>query len=257
MLGCNYMRRIFAVLLALVAAVPAFSWSAPGHRVVAMIAERRLTPKALAEVRSLLGDESLNDAAVWADNIRSDRHEAYGWHFMNIPIEASDPDPMKYCPATGCVISKIEEFTATLRSTQGKTSERTEALKFLIHFIGDLHQPLHVGDHGDRGGNDLQLEFFGVGTNLHSVWDRGLPSRLGTDEAALAAELGAAAQERWASGTVKEWALESLSISRKIAYKNLSNSLGQEYFDQCAPSVRVQLAKAGVRLAQTLNRIWE
>src|SRR5690349_6886376 len=146
-------------------------WWDLGHRVVARIAETRLTPHTRAAVRDILGGQSLADASVWADNIRQYRHDADKLHYVNIPLRDTVYLPERHCPAGQCVIAAIEQDRQVLADPAASPDQRAEALRFLIHFVGDLHQPLHVADDGDRGGNDRPVTFLGHATNLHKVWD--------------------------------------------------------------------------------------
>ena len=129
-------------------------WYALGHRVVAWIAEGRLTPHADSAVRDILGGQSMADASLWADQIRGSRRDTGPLHYVNIPLDATAYDSAKQCPGGQCIIAAIESDLRILADPGASSIERAEALKFLIHFMGDLHQPLHVSNNGDRGGND-------------------------------------------------------------------------------------------------------
>jgi hypothetical protein len=140
------------------------------------MAESKLTPRALAAVRDLLGPGvTLADISTWADEQR-DVPGSGPWHYVNVPITESRYD-RKYCQSGGCVVSKIEDFKRVLQDRLAARAEKQEALKFLVHFLEDLHQPLHVGDTGSRGGNDIRVRFFDVGSNLHRVWDSQIMER--------------------------------------------------------------------------------
>ncbi len=248
-------RRVFLGLPLLVCS--AYSWGTTGHRVAVAIAEKHLNPVALKNVRTLLENQSMTAASTWADEAGRSRPAVDGWHYINIPIESANPDPDKFCPAGGCVLSKVNETIELLKSGSGTFVERKEALLFLIHLLADMHQPLHTADRGDRGGYKVQLTFFDKPTNVHMVWDHEMLAREGLDEAALVAQLDGLARKCWSRGTPRKWVLESFSIARNVAYKNISGKLGQAYFDQCISSERTQLAKAGIRLAKLLNDIWK
>jgi hypothetical protein len=145
-------------------------WGRTGHRVSAMVAESRLSPAALAAVRSLLEPgETLADASTWADEQRV-VPKSGPWHFVNVPLSESRYDP-KFCSPQGCVVSKVEDFERVLSDPRASRAKKQQALRFLVHFLQDLHQPLHVGDTGSRGGNLVQVRFFNLGTNLHRAWD--------------------------------------------------------------------------------------
>lgn len=261
-------RPAFAAVVAasvlLQATAPARGWGRIGHRASARVAESLLTPEARAAVRGLLDEgESLADASTWADEIRSKRPETGPWHYVNVPITEPGYDP-KFCPEAGCVVAKIDDFRRVLADPNAPREQRREALRFLVHFIQDLHQPVHVGDRSDRGGNDLQLQFFEQGTNLHRLWDSGLIEKHANDENAWVKEITAQAtperRQQWAGKTAAQWADESHAAA-KAAYLAPGGTaalkpgarLGQEYQDAQLPVARERLAKAASRLADVLN----
>jgi len=209
----------FALLLLMPGAV--WPWGRTGHRVSAMMAESRLTPAALAAVRSLLEPgESLADASTWADEQREEPRSG-PWHYVNVPISEPRYDP-RVCSPQGCVVSKIEDFERVLSDPRASRVEKQQALRFFIHFLQDVHQPLHVGDTGSRGGNLVQVRFYDVGTNLHQVWDFRVMERHSTDEATWLRELNALATPQMAAaaskGTVEDWATGSRAEAR-LAYR--------------------------------------
>jgi hypothetical protein len=266
-----------AVLLALLASSawllppsPARAWGRLGHRASSDLAMTLLTPSARAAVADLLAPgETLADASTWADEIRRDRRETGPWHYVNVPI-ANDHYDKHFCEAQegGCVVSKAEEMKALLADPKRPREERREALRFLVHFLQDLHQPLHVGENADKGGNDLQVQFFGQGSNLHRVWDSGLLEQVSPEEAAWAARLQALATpenvRKWSSGTIENWAEESFQASKTRAYKDPSSGqrltsgakLGRDYQDANLSVAEARLAQSGVRVAATLNRVF-
>jgi len=175
-------------LLALLVSVPnLFAWGGEGHKIIAAIADKRLTPGARMQVIALLEGTPLPDVASWADDVRKERPETSRWHYVDIPYEATSYDAARDCQLTDhgdCVIAEIVRAEKMLGDTSQSEADRAEALKFLIHFLGDMHQPLHCAERkdpvtgkGDRGGNDVHLSFFGTPTNLHAVWDSGLIER--------------------------------------------------------------------------------
>ncbi len=259
------LRVAMAALLATwFMSTPAWAWGRLGHRVAGKIAESRLTPAAKSAVESLLEPgETIADVSTWADEVRRDRRETGPWHYINIPITEPRYD-VKFVPKEGCVVTKIDDFRKILADPKASRHDRQEALKFLIHFVEDMHQPVHVGHRGDKGGNDLQVQFFDQGSNLHSVWDSGLIGHAKHDEKewveilskAITPELA----DSWSQGTPAEWATESLDIARG-AYvnpddnKELKNGakLGQAYQDANLPLAERRIEMAGVRLAWILN----
>ena len=251
---------MIAMAATLAASSPAWGWGRLGHRAAARLAEERLTPKALAAVRDLLEPgETLADASTWADEIRRDRRETAPWHYVNVPITEDHYDP-KYCPPEGCVISAIKDQHAILKDPSAPKEKRREALRYLVHFVEDMHQPVHVGHRDDKGGNDLQVQFFDRGSNLHRVWDSGVIEHHDKDESAWVKEIEALATPEnaalWDKGEVEDWADESLLYAR-AAYLdgNLKSGakLDQAYEDLALPIARKRLAQAGVRIAAMLN----
>jgi hypothetical protein len=233
-------------------------WYDHGHRIVARLAELRLTPHTRDAVRDILGGQSLSDASVWADNIRQYRHDADKLHYVNIALGGTYV-PGRDCPGGRCIIAAIEHDRQVLADPATSPEDRAEALKFLVHFMGDLHQPLHVADDNDRGGNSRKVELLGHSTNLHKIWDGGLIEAFGMGESeyfdALRREMGAmdlAALER---GTVVDWAMEGHRIAVERVYRPIpqSGQLGQAYVDASRPVVDRALIAAGVRLAKVLN----
>ncbi len=150
---------IWLVMSALIAGSPppAHAWGRLGHRASARLAESRLSPRARAIVQELLEpDESLADASTWADEHSRDIPGSASWHYVNVSIASAHYDP-RDCKARGCVVSKIAEFREVLADRHAPRARRRQALRFFVHLVQDLHQPLHVADRGDRGGNSLQL----------------------------------------------------------------------------------------------------
>ena len=263
-------RRALAVGLVVLGAIthaspPAWAWGRAGHRAASKMAEARLTPAARALVRELLEPgESLADASTWADEIRRDNPETGPWHYVNTPIDETDHFQMKYCPPEGCVVAAISEQRKKLADRSLPRAERQKALRFVVHFIEDLHQPVHVGDRKDRGGNDLQLQYFDDGTNLHRLWDSGILGKLNEDEDALRAEIERLAtpekSREWAQGWAPDWAEESFQFA-KLAYQppgqasplKKGDKLAEEYRQFADPIVKLRLAQAAIRVSGVLN----
>jgi hypothetical protein len=234
-------------------------WYDLGHRIVARIAEQRLTPHTAEAVRDILGGQSLADASVWADNIRQYRHDADALHFVNIPLSARAYDPGRDCPRGKCIIAAIARDTQVLANAAASPVDRAEALRFLVHFMGDLHQPLHVADNGDRGGNRRTVYLRGDSMNLHQVWDGEILTLSGLSESSYLAQLrremdtlDLAALER---GTVVDWAMEGHRVAVDHAYRlPRDGRLGDAYVEANRPLVDHALIAAGVRLAKLLNQ---
>jgi nuclease S1 len=258
---------LLALAICLQAASPARAWGRSGHRAAAKIAEARLSPAARAAVRELLEPgESLADASTWADEVRRDMPETAPWHYVNTPINDAAHYDSKYCPEAGCVVAAITAQRSRLADRSLPRVERQKALRFLVHFIEDLHQPLHVGDRKDRGGNDLQLQFFEDGSNLHRIWDSGIMNRFNDDEEVWKREIDALANPEntlaWSKGSVPDWAEESFQLAKR-AYQppgrgsqlNSGDKLSDDYQKFAIPIVRERLAQSGVRVAMVLNDV--
>jgi len=273
---------------------PAFAWGDEGHEVIGRIADHYLEPAVRRRVQALLaGDESgltakdIAHEATWADKYRdSDRSSAKlryaqtrSWHFVD--LEIAGPDIRRACfgqpalapgtdasagPADDCLIDKIDEFTAELENPRTAEQERRLALQFVLHFVGDMHQPLHASDDHDLGGNRKITSAPGIAiNNLHHDWDTEFVARLGANDAEIAARLIAritdSERARWSAGTPAEWAMETYDVAISHAYGLLpaadsSNryELSAAYVADATAVTAEQLSKAGVRLAFTLNQ---
>lgn len=240
------------------------AWGEDGHRIVGALAAERLTPEARAAVIELLGSDDLATAGLWADQIRGDA--AWDWakplHYVNLPRDGSSFEAARDCPEGQCVVAAIPRFLAVAADASRPLAERRDALRFAVHFIGDLHQPLHAGYKDDLGGNRIQVTAFGdIRTNLHALWDSVLiRDRIAGEWQALAQSLRGsitpALAAEWASQSdAAAWANESAAITRTI-YAELpaDAKVGSEYAKSNMPTIERRLSMAGVRLAHALNR---
>ena len=292
------------VLLLYCLCSPAFGWGDNGHRIIAAVADANLTPAVRAKVRALLAgdpsaltDPSIAEQATWADKWRdSDRNttrqryeQTREWHYVNIPVSGAATDanletachghpplpagtPASAGPPRACLIDKIDQFIAELRDPRTPQDERRLALQFLLHLIGDLHQPLHAADDHDRGGNDKKVVLPGPpnalpGTNnLHQFWDTEAVRRLGDRPERVARRLsraiGPVQRWDWARGRPVDWARESFSVAQRHAYATLPapgadgrRTLTPAYVAEATRVSGQQLSKAGVRLAAVLNSV--
>jgi hypothetical protein len=253
------------------------AWGAQGHHIVARIAWALMVPAARTEATSLLGggQDAFVASATWADDVRSSRPETYNWHFVDIPVDRSRYDAARDCPPTekgDCVIAEIARARAELADPKRSPALRAESLKFLVHFVGDIHQPLHAIDDHDRGGNDVLVASLGDGpqgraTNLHAVWDTGVINLSTQTEAAHADALLAALKTHPADAhtDVVKWAEESHDIALRVAYHypqfrpdgppKDAVVLGEAYLTVAASTMDERLMTAGARLAALLNAI--
>ena len=163
------------MLALLLPAGPALAWAPLGHQIVAPLAARQLTPVARARIAALLGGNA-NAMMVldssWGDEIRGQRPETDAWHYVNIEIGSAGYDAARDCPADDCVVAQITRDTRIFSDVRAPPVAKAEALRFLIHFVGDIHQPLHAADRHDKGGNHVKLRWRGKRVSLHQIWDQ-------------------------------------------------------------------------------------
>jgi hypothetical protein len=326
----RYLWFVLAVVVHLLGAAPAWPWGCEGHETIALIAARQLTPHARKMVDELLQPSPIDrrlerscrttgnvvaDASTWADDVRHDQTSPFfntgRWHFIDIPRGTSSGEVGRFCPPptgrtglspAGCVVTAIEDQLTVLRKIGGERRRAAEALMWLIHLIGDLHQPLHCSTNNDAGGNCVPVTYFGIAPqlssdhpeegmyqpNLHAVWDTSIIRRILQHRSAgwfadVLQRRFAAQIPAWQRMPIdlRTWAWESHRVAEQTAYGQLPvaiplatpqrgvqcsevsqkmlalhERLGQQYEDPAAPVIEEQLAKAGVRLAMVLNRLW-
>lgn len=238
----------------------AWAWGVEGHRVIADIAWAHLSDATIRNLRPLLGNNDLASVSTWADDIRSSHTETGPWHYVDI-APGSGGYQAKDCPDDNCVVARIRIFASVLGDSQQPLAARDEALKYLVHFVGDLSQPMHaVGD--ARGGNDIPVTFFGsaqcgeYACNLHGVWDSDLISHTGMLEDQYATELDAMiAADHLKAGPTDPvvWANRSFQLAQQ-AWVAPNTDLGEAYYTRERPVVDRELALAGLRLAEILNQ---
>ncbi|HEY4374928.1 MAG TPA: S1/P1 nuclease [Burkholderiales bacterium] len=266
------LRCLFWVLL--FASAPAFAWGPEGHAIVAEIAQRRLTPEAAAAVASLLGrGHSLASVASWADDERDERPGSYNWHFVDIPLAADTYDAVRDCapnPRGDCAVAELERLKTELHCANTEDARR-DALRFAVHFVGDIHQPLHALADA-RGGNGVPVTVAWRGltcvgkcaakrgdTNLHAVWDGSLITSTTWSWGAYVDRLEAgwlkSDEARNADGgSPADWANQSHAQAR-LAWNRVpaNRMLDDAYYSFAVPIVDRQLGLAGLRLARFLN----
>jgi nuclease S1 len=263
------MRRLFAAFIFLMC-IPAaaLAWGDKGHKTVAAIAYSLLTDDVREQVDNLLGgrDQFIN-AAVWADKVRLNRPDTAKWHFVDIPFSSNGSyDPGRDCQNNDCAVARIVEFSGKLKDKQLLKAVRVEALKWVIHFVGDLHQPLHAADDNDRGGNEVWVRINNKTNKLHSWWDTGLLDPLGDDPETIAEGLASDITDQelrdWSKGTPQAWAEESFKVARDFIYahsrgvnsKQTPIVLPANYAEEATPIISERISRAGVRLAWLLNQ---
>jgi S1/P1 Nuclease len=273
----------------------AYSWGDEGHEIIGLIADHYLEPAVRSKVIAILAGDAthltattqIDSEATWADKYRdSDRNttkvhykQTHNWHFVDLELQGPDlksacfgqpPLPKKTVASLGaaddCVVDKINEFAAELQAPTTTKKERRFALQFILHFVGDVHQPLHASDDHDQGGNLKTVTAPGIASNnLHHDWDTEFVARLGPNETAIAQQLIAnitdAQRAQWASGTPADWAAESFGVAKDHSYgllpapdKPNHYQLTAAYVTDASAVTQEQLSKAGVRLASVLNQ---
>lgn len=275
------MRKPTAILTVLLSAcIPSFAWGPEGHRVIAEVAEHHLNTAARRQVRELLGNDDLAAVSTWADDIKERRPETRGWHFVDIPWDAAGFSEPRDCfhPVLGlaatatdhsnCVVDRIVIFQQVLADRRKSRAERAEALKFLVHFVGDVHQPLHAVVEA-RGGNEIHVTEFDRSKcgnspcNLHAAWDTGLIEhalRLGAppfgplnyplllENVIEVRNLRARPQ-----GSPEQWANESFRLAHEIWLPD-GGAVDEAYYRKNIGVLDERLALAGLRLAALLNQ---
>lgn len=243
----------------------ASAWSAEGHRIVAHIADASLTPAARAEVERLLAgeaDPTLAGVATWADDLRETDPEigkrSARWHYINFDGRCGF-EPPRDCKNNNCIVTQTNRLYQALADRDRDPAERTRALKFLVHFVGDLHQPLHASPRDDKGGNDYQVNLGGEGSNLHRIWDGTIISRRGLDAETYAEALLESPLQPdptlSSDRPVVDWALESCALVEdgKVYPAEGVHVVDEAYLDERLPVAEQRLREAGLRLGAMLN----
>ncbi len=270
--GCLIL--LSAVLLILSPVDKASAWGADGHRLICAMAEAKLTPEAKSMLSETLrmgkfldnnADEDFPEACLWPDKARHTTHKgSYEEHFINVPKSEDSVDLARDCAALNCVATAIQRNLVYLsRDAQGKREKarKAAALRFLAHFVGDLHQPLHVGNGEDWGGNKIRVNWYGKKANLHGIWDYEILKKAGItypDSLEYLQEI----KPEDSAGDVLAWIRTSFRLARNNAYKDTEgnliasgDTLGDAYFERAKPIVMSQISLSSSRLAYLLNEL--
>lgn len=236
-----------------------FGWGQTGHRVIGSIAERYLTRKAEKNISGILGEERIAMAANFMDEIRSEPKYKFldPWHYCTIPEGTKYEE--KGAPEEGDVIWAIHRLTEELRTKKFTLGDEKFTLKLLIHLIGDIHQPLHVGNGNDRGGNDMQVDYFWENSNLHRVWDSGIidSQKLSFTEYTEWIDHPTKVEiNQWQESGVMDWAYESVCHRTQVYRLPENKKINYRYNYDNIGLVNLRLLQAGVRLAGILNEIY-
>lgn len=257
--------KLNKLIMGVVAAAMSFqalSWGQIGHRVTGAIAEQYLTIEAQRAISELLVNEDLAEASTYADEMKSNPSEfwkktANPWHYVNVfdGKTYSDVAP----PLEGNAATALDMFSKQLKSKQSSFAEKQLALRFIVHIIGDLHQPFHAGNGIDRGGNDVKLKFFWEDSNLHRVWDSGLIDRQNLSYTEwtkiLSRKISEQQANEWMEVDPKVWIAESAKLRINLYPEN--DKLSWDYQYQNLPIVKQRLQMGGVRIAAYLNALFK
>lgn len=264
---------ISAALASLCLAVPAHAWGPIGHRITARIAEHNVSGRTRARINQILGTESLSEASTRPDEERSNpapfwQETASPFHYVTLP-PGTKVEHMAH-PPEGDALTALDEFAATLRDDAASQEEKALALRFVVHIVSDLHQPLHAGNGTDRGGNDVIVDWFGTVTNLHWVWDEGMILRqqmpAGEYTARLERRIGPEQVIAWWDAVPATWVSESAALRDRI-YPETGGDLGEgtaqspvqigyRYHWTWMPDLEHRLAQSGIRLAAYLDWVF-
>lgn len=259
----RHARAIALSIITLSLPATASAWGKTGHRVGGEIAQNYLSTDAQTAIASILGVEGLPEASTWPDFMRSSpeefwRGDSRSWHYVTVPkgeIYGESP-----APEEGDAITALSGFKSILQDQLADPMEKARALRFAVHIIGDLHQPLHAGDGTDRGGNDLEVSWFRGSTNLHSVWDTKLvdDSQLSFTEYAdrLGGRITPELAVEWKTSDPVVWVTESTAL-RDTIYPEEGDNLRWDYVFEHRADMELRLTQSGVRIAAWLNDTFE
>jgi len=252
------MKKLFNICLIGVA-VALISWGFKGHRVIATIAQKHLTSNTAYVVSAYLKGEGMADVATWADENKNTATAP--WHFLNLPLGLNHEQFVKAVQQSdNNTYTAILKTEATLKDKTLSVEQKNEALKYLIHLVGDAHQPMHISRKEDKGGNTIQVRFDNKGTNLHSLWDSKLIDHEGLSEADIARtyDVATPAQiKQWQADSPMEWIWESYQISSEL-YANTKpgQEIDEAYYQKYIVVTRKRIDQAAIRLAGELNKLF-
>jgi hypothetical protein len=256
-------KLIFILSFIFITNCNAFSdsdWGPTGHRTLGKIAQKHLKRKVKRKIKKLLNGESLAFVSTYADEIKSDRNYSkfYTWHYVNFPFNSKYEDSKKN--PKGDLVSGINTCIRILKDKSSSKKDKVFYLKMLVHLIGDLHQPLHVGRSEDKGGNTIQVQWFNKGTNLHRVWDVDMIEQWNMSYIELADNSALLTKNQinaYKKGSVIDWIYDSQKLAIKVYVSAKSgDKLSYRYSYNHFSTVRKQLQKGGIRLAKVLNDIF-
>lgn len=259
------MHRLYGLLACAALAfapMPVWAWGKTGHRVVGAIATQYLTPNARKAVIAVLGNETLAEAANWPDFMRSNpdlfwQKTAAPWHYVTVPRGKTYEEVG--APPEGDGVTALARFAQTLQRQDAPLEDKKLALRFIVHIVGDLHQPLHARLDTDRGGHDVAVTFFDTPTDLHVVWDEAIidQQQLSYTEWTdlLLGRIMPEQARQWSTADLPTWIRESVAL-RDTIYPD-GAVLSYDYVYRHRAEVELRLEQAGLRLAAFLNRVFD
>jgi len=257
------MKKYFVIAALILVSAGLISWGDTGHRAVGLIAQNHLNPKAQAAVKELLGHDGLADVATYADEIKSSMRSTAPWHYVNLPSGYTFEEFAKTVQGMdqGNVYGLILNCERDLTNPAKTRAQKAYALKLLVHFVGDCHQPMHIAHAEDLGGNKTAIKFLGEGGNLHGLWDYMLIDHENLTYKQMAEKYDTATPiqiKQWQNDAVIKWLYESYVISNEL-YKEAAedNNFKEDYYNDHIELLHMRILKAGIRLAGVLNRIYD
>lgn len=253
------MKKFLLLSTVCLISLQSFAWGQIGHRVVGLVAQNHLNEKTKAALYELMGHESLVEASTWMDNIKSDSSydHTHAWHYVTVPDGKTYGDVET--PAQGDAYEATLRMIATLKNESASKKEHKKALRMLVHLVGDLHQPLHVGNGEDRGGNDIKIKWFYNRSNLHRIWDSEMIDSKQFSYSELAKLIDHDydwVDSSYTSTSLDLWIEESMKLRPQVYDLRDEESLSFAYMYRNWDTVRDQLLKGGLRLAAILNEIY-
>ena len=257
------MRQYTLTASLIVLTIALVSWGQKGHKAIATIAEKHLTTNTKNIVNTYLKGETMSEASTWADEIGDDPKykKTASWHYINLPLGLTKEQFTDYVikQDKDNVYTAILKAEANLKDKTLSLDQKNEALKFLIHLVGDAHQPMHVSRAEDKGGNNVQVRFNGKGTNLHALWDGKLIDHEGFNYAEMAKKYDWANPDqvkKWQADSPMQWLWESYQVSTQI-YDEVQpgGNIDEDTYKKSIAIIHLRVAQAGVRLAGVLNKL--
>nr|WP_068889470.1 S1/P1 nuclease [Pedobacter panaciterrae] len=258
------MRKYILTSSLIVLTIALVSWGQKGHKAIAAIAEKHLTANTKTVVNAYLKGETMSEASTWADEISNDPQykKTASWHYINLPLGLNKEQFTDYIikQDKDNIYTAILKAEANLKDKTLSAAQKNNALKFLIHLVGDAHQPMHVSRAEDKGGNDVQVRFNGNGTNLHALWDGKLIDHEGFNYMEMAKKYDWANPEqvkKWQADSPMQWLWESYQVSTQI-YDEVQpgGNIDEASYKKSIAIIHLRIAQAGVRLAGELNKLF-